>query len=117
MKTDLYANTLPESSSYRPYLSDDDDCRVPAPFPIKVEGAVGTYIDGKIMVCGGRSSFEDYSKRCFNYDNGKNEWEEADAMNDPRFQVNFAFKLSNLLSRLKTERKLTEQAKNAWCFR
>ena len=76
-----------ESSSYRPYLADDDDCKVPAPFPIKVEGAVGTYIDDKIMVCGGRSSFEDYSKRCFNYDNQKNYWEEAESMNDPRFQV------------------------------
>ena len=52
-----------------------------------VQGAVGTLIQGKPLVCGGRTSIEHYYNTCYKYIAEKNEWQEAQPMTERRFQV------------------------------
>ena len=42
-------------------------CIVPADYPLQVEGAVGTFVEERPLICGGRSSIEDYHDDCFHY--------------------------------------------------
>ena len=58
-----------------------------APYPLRVEGAVGTLLGGRVRVCGGRSSLESYHSDCYDYDAGRNRWKRQDDMREKRFQV------------------------------
>lgn len=75
--------------------------RPPAGYPLKVKGAVGTYIGGKPMVCGGRSSIEDYFRSCHFYNVNNDTWTAAEPMREPRFQVSVTkfYNVSHLISR------------------
>ena len=42
-------------------------CIVPADYPLQVEGAVGAFVEERPLICGGRSSIEDYHDDCFHY--------------------------------------------------
>ncbi|TRY75090.1 hypothetical protein TCAL_13207 [Tigriopus californicus] len=62
-------------------------CPNPPSYPIMVEGAFGTFIEGHPLICGGRSSVEDYYKSCYFYQNTNNSWVKAKPMMEPRFQA------------------------------
>ena len=51
------------------------------------KGAIGTFIDGRPFVCGGRSSVEDYFDLCHSYNVANDSWTEEEPMKERRFQV------------------------------
>ncbi len=59
-----------------------------APHPLgTLKGAVGTFIAGRPVVCGGRSSVEDYYRSCHRYHVENDSWVEAEPMGERRFQA------------------------------
>jgi len=50
-------------------------CFPTADFPIDIFGAVGAYVEGRVLVCGGDSGF-DYEQRCWSYDSVNDDWDE-----------------------------------------
>jgi hypothetical protein len=84
-----------------------DACSPPADYPLRVQvsqssnvvyvenvltyvqGAVGTFMAGRPLVCGGRSSIEDYYNDCYYYNVNNNTWSSSTPMLERRFQVRF----------------------------
>jgi hypothetical protein len=62
-------------------------CIIPTPYPLKVEGAVATFVEERPLVCGGRSSIEDYHNDCFHYNIWNNSWSRGHATIERRFQA------------------------------
>ena len=64
-----------------------DSCGEAAPYPQKVDGAIGTFIGDRPLVCGGRSSVEDYFNDCFFYNVKNDSWSLSEPMKERRYQV------------------------------
>ncbi len=63
-------------------------CPAFAEYPLpNVKGAVGTFIAGRPVVCGGRSSVEDYYDACYGYVVANDSWVKGESMGERRFQA------------------------------
>ena len=63
----LFITTGNSKSSEIIAVTHSTRCIVPADYPLQVEGAVGTFVEERPLICGGRSSIEDYHDDCFHY--------------------------------------------------
>ena len=63
----LFITTGNSKSSEIIAVTHSTRCIAPADYPLRVEGAVGTFVEERPLICGGRSSIEDYHDDCFHY--------------------------------------------------
>ena len=63
----LFITTGNSKSSEIIAVTHSTRCIIPADYPLQVEGAVGTFVEERPLVCGGRSTIEDYHSDCFHY--------------------------------------------------
>ena len=63
----LFITTGNSRSSEIIAVTHSTRCIAPADYPLRVEGAVGTFVEERPLICGGRSSIEDYHDDCFHY--------------------------------------------------
>ena len=63
----LFITTGNSKSSEIIAVTHSTRCIAPADYPLRVEGAVGAFVEERPLICGGRSSIEDYHDDCFHY--------------------------------------------------
>ena len=63
----LFITTGNSKSSEIIAVTHSTRCIIPADYPLRVEGAVGTFVEERPLICGGRSSIEDYHDDCYHY--------------------------------------------------
>ena len=51
-------------------------------FPVKLNGAVGAFLEGRIVVCGGHDG--NYLSTCWTHDTAEDKWEEYGRMKEAR---------------------------------
>ena len=67
-------------------LSDPGrQCREPANYPLEINGMVGTYINGKAIVCGGYTGDSSDLNLCYQYDESFDLWSAAPSMQFARY--------------------------------
>ena len=63
-------------TSHKIIINNNKNANVFSPprrFPLPIAGAVGAYIDGEVLVCGGETD-EFYEFRCWGYDEEEDRW-------------------------------------------